>query len=99
MAIGKERQTVKDIKKYEPLIIRNQVENFSFMEFDKVEELLDIGYETTNNLLETIQSLPHGNRDFSEKRKYTDSLIEKLKYKIENDIPLKKKWKLFWWKN
>ena len=90
MAIGKERQTVKDIKKYEPLIIRNQVENFSFMEFDKVEELLEIGYETTNNLLETIQSLPHGNRDFSEKRKYTDSLIEKLKYKIENDIPLKK---------
>lgn len=90
MAIGKERQTVKDIKKYEPLIIRNQVESFSFMEFDKVEELLKIGYDSTNSLLEKIEKLPHGNRDFSEKRKYTDKLIEELKYKIENDIPLTK---------
>ena len=90
MTVGKERQTVKDIKKYQPLIIRNEVENYSFMEFDKVLELEEIGYKSTVNVIDSIKMLPHGYKDLSEKRKLTQEFVNQVIYKLDNRIPLTK---------
>lgn len=76
MSIGKERQAVEDIKFYKPVVIRNDVEHFSFMAFDKAEELSQIGYESTLTAIDEVLKCPHGYTDLSEVRARTDVLAD-----------------------
>lgn len=76
-SIVKERQAVRDLKKYKPIIIRNDVEKYSFMAFDKAEELSQIGYESTQNVMDIIKETPHSFTDLSERRKQTDIWADK----------------------
>lgn len=76
MSIGKERQASKDIKKFKPVVIRNDVEHFSFMAFDKAQELSDIGYESAAAVMDEVLACPHGNKDLTEVRNKTQVLAE-----------------------
>lgn len=82
-SIGKERQAISDIKEYNPLIIQNEVEHFSFMAFDKAEELSQIGYECTLSVMDKLKETPHSYKDLSTRRnqtnKYANDTIKKLK--------------------
>lgn len=76
MSIGKERQAAVDIKSYKPVIIRNDVEHFSFMAFDKSDELSKIGYESTLKLIDEIKKCPHSFKNYSERRIQTDKFAD-----------------------
>lgn len=89
MSIGKERQAAKDIKKYKPVIIRNDVEHFSFMSFDKAEELSSIGYESAMNVMEDIKKCPHSYNALLERRKETDAFADNSIRNVLTNAPLK----------
>ena len=46
--ISKSRRSVKQIKEFNPFLIRCNVENISFMAFDEGEEIIRRGYESCN---------------------------------------------------
>lgn len=89
MSIGKERRASEDIKRYKPVIIRNDVEQFSFMAFDKAKELSDIGYESANSVMEDILNCPHEKKDLSERRAITKKLAENEIKNVYSGEPLK----------
>ncbi len=90
-SIAKERIAVKDIKNYRPVIIRNQVESFSFMEFDKSLVLSEIGYRTTIGVMDNIKALPHGYDSLDQVRIRTDKLADDAIKRVTNKEPLKYK--------
>lgn len=86
MSIGKERQAAIDIKNYKPIIIRNDVEHFSFMAFDKSDELSKIGYESTLKVIDEIKKCPHGFKDYSERRTQTNKFADNaISYVLRNE--------------
>ncbi|HQC27116.1 MAG TPA: patatin-like phospholipase family protein [Treponemataceae bacterium] len=60
-SIGKERQLVQDILDFEPHLIRNDVEQFSFMDFTKVHEIIGRGEMSTKAFLNAKPEIVHGN--------------------------------------
>ncbi|MBI9104335.1 MAG: patatin-like phospholipase family protein [Spirochaetales bacterium] len=55
--VGKTRTGIEDIKEFNPLLIRCNVESFSFMEFDAVQELLAAGYESAEKMKDEISTI------------------------------------------
>jgi NTE family protein len=53
--IGKTRKGVNQLKYYDPVLIRCDVENFSFMDFQRMDEIVEKGYESA---AEVVLSLP-----------------------------------------
>lgn len=82
MSIGKERVAISDLKKYKPLIIRNQVENYSFMAFDKSSEIIKAGYDSADSVVDQIKELPHSNKVDSERRMIADSCADECVKKV-----------------
>lgn len=93
MSIGKERVAVHDIKEYQPMLIRNDVEHFSFMDFQKSAQISEAGYLTAVNMMDQIEVCPHGNlsenQELLNRRKVTDSLTDKQILRVEHDVPAK----------
>ncbi|MCF7914211.1 MAG: patatin-like phospholipase family protein [Spirochaetaceae bacterium] len=67
MDIGKSRSAIEDIKQYNPVWIRCAVEEFSFMEWYSIKEIVARGYESAEDTLtserfsslsDTIQAVP-----------------------------------------
>lgn len=57
MDIGKSRRAVSNIKEYDPIWIRCNVENFSFMDWRSIEELIARGHESASLSLRTSDIL------------------------------------------
>ena len=93
-AIGKERKTVKDLKEFEPFLIRNNVEKYSFMDFSKIEEIAYQGYysaETALNSLSLFEEECLAFFDLSAKKRWKNtSLREKRNGQVENFCSLMK---------
>ena len=89
MSIGKERIIVSDLKKLKPAIIRNEVENYSFMSFDKAKEFFQIGYDSAMKVMPVLVKLPHGYDSMEERRKITDVNADMTFQKVnsESSIP------------
>lgn len=90
MSIGKERIAVKDLMTYEPVLIRNDVEHFSFMDFQKSREITKAGYDTAVSVMDQLLNCPHAkldsSKDLNERRKITDRLAEEEIFRVQNDI-------------
>ena len=52
--IGKTRKGVYQLKTLKPVLIRCNVENYSFMAFQKMDELSEIGYESAEHALSEL---------------------------------------------
>ena len=93
MSIGKERITINDLKKFKPVIVRNEVENYSFMMFDKAKEFFQIGYECASKVMDKIVASPHGNltEEQAEWRKTTDFNADETFKKVNSDSTFPKK--------
>ena len=95
MSIGKERIAIKDILDLQPLLIRNDVEHFSFMDFHKSREICDAGYESAQSIMENIEACPHKklsqNTSLLERRKTTDLLADRQIERVEHGVPVKLK--------
>lgn len=93
MSIGKERIAVNDILNYEPLLIRNDVEYFSFMDFQKADEISQAGYNTVISMIDNITGIPHAllsdSTTLQERRKVTDVLADNEVFKVAHDFPVK----------
>ena len=55
--IGKSRTGVSQIKEYEPLLIRCNVESFSFMEFGSLPEIQAAGYQSADEMSPELSQL------------------------------------------
>lgn len=86
MSIGKERIVVNDIKHYKTVVIRNDVEHFSFMEFDKAEEIGNQGYKSANAVMDKIVQLPHGFSLDEQWRTKTNELADQLIFNVQHQI-------------
>ena len=93
MSIGKERIAINDILTLQPLLIRNDVEHFSFMDFQKSEEISKAGYDTAASLMNQISLLPHGllseAEPLQERRVVTDALADEQVFKVSHGYPVK----------
>lgn len=89
ISIGKERLAISDIRQLQPVLIRNDVEKFSFMEFKKIHELVQVGYDSTMKAMEEIVARPHGYREFSERRKETTASSNELIKRLERNPEIK----------
>ncbi len=92
MSIGKERTAIKDILDYQPLLIRNDVEHFSFMDFQKSKEISQAGYDTAISMINQINQLPHGllsqSQPLLQRRKITDKLADDEVFKVKHGYPV-----------
>lgn len=75
-SIGKERVAIHDIITLKPVLIRNDVEHFSFMDFAKQKELTAAGYASALDVMDEILACPHGQKDLSEVRAKTVVLVD-----------------------
>ena len=93
MSIGKERVAIKDILEMEPVLIRNDVEHFSFMDFHKSQEICQAGYTSATAVMDNIQACPHKklsqNTELLERRKTTDTLTDSQIERVTHDVPVK----------
>ncbi len=89
MSIGKERVAISDIKQFKPVLLRNDVEHFSFMDFQKMEEIAAAGYKSAYEVMDTLKNCPHGKKDLSEIRKKTDELGDAQIYRVKKGEPVK----------
>lgn len=93
MSIGKERIAIKDILDYEPVLIRNDVEHFSFMDFQKAEEITLAGYDTACFMMEQITDCPHNtvsdNSSLAARRAVTDTLADEQVFRVKHDFPVR----------
>ena len=93
MSIGKERIAIKDILDYQPVLIRNDVEHFSFMDFQKSEEISQAGYDTAISMIDQITEVPHAlltqSDSLLQRRKITDKLADDEIFKVKHDYPVK----------
>lgn len=58
MDIGKRREGVKDLLEYDPILIRCDVEDFSFMDFASLEEIAARGYRSAQESLWRLEGIP-----------------------------------------
>ena len=93
MSIGKERTAIKDIIDFQPVLIRNDVEHFSFMDFQKSEEIVKAGYDTAASMMDTLVSVPHQSLEqahsLKERRSVTDKLADEEVFRVEHGFPVK----------
>ncbi|MBP5602626.1 MAG: patatin-like phospholipase family protein [Treponema sp.] len=93
MSIGKERIAIKDILDLEPVLIRNDVEHFSFMDFQKAEQISMAGYTTAASMMEQLAACPHKKLSLAsnllERRKTTDVLGDEQIFRTAHDFPVK----------
>ncbi len=91
MSIGKERIAIKDILDFQPVLIRNDVEHFSFMDFQKSEEISQAGYDTAVSMMDQITEVPHAKLSeagsLQKRRAVTDKLADEEIFKVEHDYP------------
>ncbi len=93
MSIGKERIAIKDILELQPLLIRNDVEHFSFMDFHKSQEICQAGYDSAAAVMDNIMAGSHKklsqNTRLLERRKTTDALADSQIERVVHDVPVK----------
>lgn len=93
MSIGKERVAIKDILQLEPVLIRNDVEHFSFMDFHKSQEICSAGYTSAMSVMESIQSCPHKklsqNTQLQQRRMVTNQLADNQIERVQHNVPVK----------
>jgi len=92
-SIGKERVAIHDIMDLQPVLIRNDVEHFSFMDFQKSHEISEAGYSSTMKMIDELKSLEHkslaSHTALAERRKTTDKLADDEIVRVEHRIPAK----------
>ncbi|MCQ2575435.1 MAG: patatin-like phospholipase family protein [Treponema sp.] len=92
-SIGKERVAIHDIMELQPVLIRNDVEHFSFMEFQNSHEISAAGYKSTIQMIDEITALEHkslaSHTALAERRKVTDQLADDEIIRVEHRIPAK----------
>lgn len=88
-SIGKERIALKDILDFKPLLIRNNVEHFSFMDFQKAAEITQAGYDSAYKVMPYLLQAPHGYKIDEEWRSKCDKLGDELEIKIFDEEPMK----------
>ncbi len=83
--IGKRQNASRDLKKYYSLTwIRCDVENYSFMDFDKAEEMAEIGYSSARRHKDELESLiPETEEEKWEEKEEFSSKIEKMKKSLQ----------------
>ena len=83
--VSKTRKGVEEIKKHENLIwLRNPVENFSFMGFDKSGEIIQLGYECAAEHIDELKELAElSDKTEAEKTAFIDSR-KKTHEKVED---------------
>ena len=89
--IGKSRTAVTQILQYNPFMIRCDVESFSFMAFDKSEELIARGYESCDLVIDELRDyLESRNIESSESKAVPaySAAIARARTMINNKIPL-----------
>lgn len=91
MSIGKERVAIRDIMNLQPVLIRNDVEHFSFMDFQKCDEIAEAGYKTATEMMDELLSCQHGtlsgNEKLQKRRTVTNKLAEEEIIRVEHRIP------------
>lgn len=90
MDINKSRAGIQQIKDYKPLLIRCDVEQFSFMDFSSIKEISDAGYQSAKEMsldLELLDS-SSGNNDLLETRAgFSEQIARELrKYQYNSRI-------------
>lgn len=88
--IGKRRQGVKNIKKFTPFLIRCDVEKFSFMDWDKIDEIINRGYLSTDKIIVKL-------KEYLKTKKYNFKLKDKKLKKNDweyNKNSFKDKWRI-----
>lgn len=65
-AIGKERVTVRQIHENNIPYIRNEVENFSFMDFSQIDKIIRVGEKSTEDFLKNNPAPLSGGFDFTD---------------------------------
>ena len=90
--IGKSRTGVAQIKKYNPLWIRCDVESFSFMEFDSMGEIQTAGYHSADAMSGELKALPASGigDDLREiRRNHTEKIEEEVfEYHYLESLPV-----------
>jgi NTE family protein len=76
--ITKTRTAVDEIERFEPFLIRCDVEEFSFMAFDQLEELSSTGYESAVSAGDLPFSPRHEIRDLSAHRDAYEPIIRQV---------------------
>lgn len=87
-SIGKERTALKDLLEYKPLLIRNDVEHFSFMDFQKAKEITQVGYDSAAKVMPYLLKTPHGKNINEERRKETALLADEMIIKVQDEDPM-----------
>lgn len=60
MDVGKSRKGVEQIKRFDPLLIRCQVESFSFMDFAAIDAIAFAGYRSAEGMSEQLREVEAG---------------------------------------
>jgi hypothetical protein len=55
--IGKSRTAVEDIKEFEPFLIRNDVEEYTYMGWNQLEAIIQDGYEGCDERIDELEDL------------------------------------------
>lgn len=87
-SIGKERVAIKDIMDFKPLLIRNEVEHFSFMDFQKAAEITQVGYDSAMKVMPYLVKTPHGDKVDSVRREQTAKQADNMIKMVEADEPM-----------
>lgn len=83
MDINKSRTGIQQIKEFDPLLIRCNVEEFSFMDFASLREISDAGYQSAKEMFRELEQLSgsHANSQLWVKR---DIFSERLALELRN---------------
>ena len=77
--IGKTRKGVYQLKTMKPLLIRCDVENFSFMSFQKMDQISERGYESAEIALDTLSDEDRKNLAENRNMKMIENLTAERK--------------------
>lgn len=72
--IGKTRQGVAEMKEHEHILIRSDVEHFSFMDFDQIEAIKSVGYHSAEKQI-SLEEFPLKHSVYSGDMGVTEELM------------------------
>lgn len=87
-SIGKERIAIRDIMDFDPLLIRNEVEHFSFMDFQKAGEITQVGYDSAMKVMPYLVKAPHGDKIDLQRRSVTSKLADDMIERVADNEPM-----------
>jgi NTE family protein len=87
--IPKSRPGIVQLKYYNPALIRCAVEQYSFMDWEKLDEIFQRGYESADNKIDELQDYFTGRDLTLERRQVIEAVEEGLnRYRRYGDPPL-----------